>query len=346
MLNWRNARLLAAGLLLCAGGLLLAACGGDDDDEGGQSPAPASTPTLAATPTAAPTATPGLSAEARPVLPAKVKDKDGNEITVSDVSRIVVLNGDLAEVVFALGLGEHVVGVDTSATYPPEARERPKIGYQRSLNAEGILSLQPTVIIGSELAGPPAVIEQIKSAGVPVVLFKTVASLDDVPKKITNVAAALGVPNRGELLAAQTKAEIDEALAVATKATSRPRVAFLYLRGSTTQVIMGRGSGADVLITAAGAIDAGAEAGVTGSKPLTPEALVTAAPDVLLVLTAGLQSVGGVDGLLQIPGMAQTPAGRQRRVIDMDDQYLLGLGPRTGKALMELVKALHPELRG
>ncbi|GIW13621.1 MAG: hemin ABC transporter substrate-binding protein [Tepidiforma sp.] len=346
--RWRGARralvlLLAA--CAAAGAFAAAACGGDDDDEAAT---PAATATQASSATATPpaTPTPAVAAEARPVLPAKVKDKDGQEITVSDVSRIVVLNGDLTEVVYALGLGENVVGVDTSATYPPEAQQKPKIGYQRSLNAEGILSLQPTVIIGSELAGPPAVIEQVKSAGVPVVLFKTVSSLDDVTRKINDVATALGVPNRGKLLAAQTKQEIDEAVALAAKATSKPRVAFLYLRGSTTQVIMGKGSGADVLITAAGAIDAGAEAGVTGSKPLTPEALVAAAPDVILVLTAGLQSVGGVDGLLQIPGVAQTPAGQQKRVVDFDDQYLLGLGPRAGKALMDLVKALHPELGG
>lgn len=343
MIRWR---LRTALLLLAAAGIAAAsvACGGDDDDEA--TPVPA-TPTPAATTAASPSPTaPAVQAEAKPVLPAKVKDKDGQEITVSDVSRIVVLNGDLTEVVYALGLGENVVGVDTSATYPPEAKEKPKIGYQRSLNAEGILSLQPTVIIGSELAGPPAVIEQIRGAGVPVVLFKTVSSLDDVTRKINDVATALGVPNRGKLLADETKREIDEALALAAKATSKPRVAFLYLRGSTTQVMMGKGSGADVLITAAGAIDAGAEAGIAGSKPLTPEALVSAAPDVILVLTAGLQSVGGVDGLLQIPGVAQTPAGQQRRVVDFDDQYLLGLGPRAGKALKELIQALHPELKG
>lgn len=344
---WRSARgalivALAAGLSATA--VLAAACGGDDDDAADPAPAAPASPAAAASPTAAPS--PAVTAESRPVLPATVKDKDGKDVTVSDISRIVVLNGDLTEVVYALGLGENVVGVDTSATYPPEAAQKPKIGYQRSLNAEGIVSLQPTVIIGSELAGPPAVIEQIRSTGVPVVLFKTVSSLDDVSRKITDVAAALGVPNRGRLLAEQTKKDIDEALALAQRSTSKPRVAFLYLRGSTTQVIMGKGSGADVLITAAGAIDAGAEAGVTGSKPLTPEALVAAQPDVILVLTAGLQSVGGVDGLLQIPGMAQTPAGQQRRVVDFDDQYLLGLGPRAGKALMDLVKALHPELKG
>jgi iron complex transport system substrate-binding protein len=323
------------------------ACGGDDDDDAGAgatSPAATVTP-VQGTSTPVPTPTPATAAESRPVLPAKVKDKDGKEITVSDISRVVVLNGDLTEVVYALGLGENVVGVDTSATYPPEARQKPKIGYQRSLNAEGILSLQPTVIIGSELAGPPAVIEQIRSAGVPVVLFRTVSSLEDIERKIVEVATALGVPNRGRLLAQQTKAEIDQALALAAKATSKPRVAFLYLRGSTVQTIAGKGSGADILITAAGGVDAGAEAGIIGSKPLTPEALVTAAPDVILVLTAGLQSVGGVDGLLQIPGIAQTPAGKTRRVVDFDDQYLLGMGPRAGKALMELVKALHPELK-
>lgn len=344
---WRSARgalivALAAGLSVVA--VLAAACGGDDDDAADPAPAAPTSPAAAASPTAAPS--PAVTAESRPVLPATVKDKDGKDVTVSDISRIVVLNGDLTEVVYALGLGDNVVGVDTSATYPPEAAQKPKIGYQRSLNAEGIVSLRPTVVIGSELAGPPAVIEQIRSTGVPVVLFKTVSSLDDVSRKITDVAAALGVPNRGRLLAEQTKKDIDEALALAQRSTSKPRVAFLYLRGSTTQVIMGKGSGADVLITAAGAIDAGAEAGVTGSKPLTPEALVAAQPDVILVLTAGLQSVGGVDGLLQIPGMAQTPAGQQRRVVDFDDQYLLGLGPRAGKALMDLVKALHPELKG
>ncbi|PFG72840.1 heme/hemin ABC transporter substrate-binding protein [Tepidiforma thermophila] len=338
-----------AGLASILAATAATACGGDDDDDAqAGATAPAATATTAAeeSPTAAPTPTPAITAESRPVLPATVKDKDGEEITVSDISRVVVLNGDLTEVVYALGLGENVVGVDTSATYPPEAREKPKIGYQRSLNAEGILSLQPTVIIGSELAGPPAVIEQIRSAGVPVVLFKTVSSLDDIQRKITDVATALGVPNRGRLLAQQTKAEIDEALALAAKATSKPRVAFLYLRGSTVQTMAGKGSGADMLITAAGGIDAGSEAGIVGSKPLTPESLVTAAPDVIVVTTSGLQSVGGVDGLLQIPGIAQTPAGKARRVVDFDDQYLLGMGPRAGKALMDLVKALHPELKG
>lgn len=340
-LRSRFSRLLgfasALALLLA---LAAAACGGDDDDDTDDIASPTAVPA-----TATVAASPTLSAEAAPVLPASVTDKDGKTVQVKDVSRIVVLNGDLAEVVYALGLGENVAGVDTSATYPPEANAKQNIGYQRTLSAEGILSLNPTVIIGSETAGPPAVIEQIRAAGTTVVLFKSPTSIDGIAGKITGVATALGVPNRGAALAAKTQGELTAAMDFAKKANSTPNVAFLYLRGATTQFIMGKGSGADAMIAASNAKDAGVTAGVNGSAPITPEALVTAQPDVILVLTAGLLSVGGIDGVLKIPGVEQTPAGKNRRVVDLDDQYLLGLGPRAGQALMDLVKALHPELK-
>jgi iron complex transport system substrate-binding protein len=318
---------VAAALLIT----LAAACGEGSDDEEAAAP-PTVVPTQAAV------------REAAPVLPVTVPDVKGNNVTVKDVSRIIPLNGDIAEVVYALGLGENVVGTDTSATYPEAAKAKQKIGYQRTLSAEGILSLNPTLIIGNENAGPPEVIEQIKAIGVPVVIIRSTTSLDDVGTKIRTVARALGVPVRGEELAKTTASEIKAAKDLAAKATTKPKVMFLYLRGATVQHIMGKGSGADSLIVTAAGADVGADAGIQGSKPITPEALVAAQPDVFLVLTAGLQSVGGVDGLAQIPGIAQTPAGQNKRVIDMDDQYLLGLGPRAGQALMELVKKLHPEL--
>jgi iron complex transport system substrate-binding protein len=320
-------------LALCASLVLplAIACG----DDVGDNPTPTAT---GGSPAPAATAAP----ESAPVMPVAFTDKDNKTVNVKDVSRIIPLNGDIAEVVWALGLGDKVVGVDVSATYPAEASKLPSIGYQRTLSAEGIIALNPTVIVGSETAGPPEVIEQIKAVGIPVVLIKSTTTLDGVGGKIRGIAKALGVPNRGEALAKSTEKEIQDALALAAKATDQPKVAFLYLRGATTQQIMGAGSGADSLITGAKGIDVGATSGIQGSKPITPESLVAAQPDVLLVLTAGLQSVGGVDGLINIPGVAQTPAGQNRRVIDMDDQYLLGLGPRTGQALMDLVKFLHP----
>jgi iron complex transport system substrate-binding protein len=282
---------------------------------------------------------------ARPTLPVTVKDKDGRDVTITAIGRIIPLNGDVAEIVFALGLGSNVIATDTSATYPVEAQRLPKIGYQRTLNAEGILALKPSVVIGLDSAGPTPVLEQLRSAGVPVYIFSAPATLDGPLIKIRAVGAALGVADTAEALAARTKADIDSALALAAKAASKPTVMFLYLRGTQTQQIGGQGSAADTLIAAAGGIDAGTTAGITNYKPLTAEAIIAGQPQIILVLSAGLQSIGGVDGLLQIPGLAQTPAGRERRVLDYDDLYLLGFGPRTGQALRDLILGLHPELR-
>lgn len=322
--------LAALSAVLCLG----AACGDESGDDGAVSGRSVATASVVAI----------QVAESAPVLPATVTDKDGKQVTILDVSRLVILNGDLTEVVYALGLGDRVVGVDTSATYPAEARAKQSIGYQARLSAEGVIALNPTLVIGDDGAGPSEAIEQIRSTGVPVVILREAVSLDDIATKITAVAAALGVPVRGADLAAKTDREIEAATALVANAASKPTVSFFYLRGSATQMIGGKGTRADSLIEAAGGIDAGVRAGIIDYKPITPEALITASPDVILVMDAGLESVGGVEGLLKIPGMAETPAGKGRRVVHFDDQYLLGFGPRTGQLLMELVRALHPEL--
>ena len=133
-------------------------------------------------------------------MPASIVDVNGDEIVVEDISRIVVLNGDITEVVFALELGDNIVAVDTSATYPPQALQLPKVGYQRSLSAEGILSMDPTVVLGNENAGPPEVLEQIRSTGVPVVIIERVETIDGAARKIRGVSQALGVPERAKPL--------------------------------------------------------------------------------------------------------------------------------------------------
>jgi iron complex transport system substrate-binding protein len=180
---------------------------------------------------------------------------------------------------------------------------------------------------------------------VAVVIIPELRGLDAGAQKLRLVGRALGVPKRGERLARQVETQIAIARREVAQTTSRPRVAFLYLRGTQVQMIGGKGSGADAMIAAAGGIDVGSEEGIDGFKPYSAEALVAARPDVLLLLTAGLQSVGGVDGLLRLPGVAQTPAGQARRIIHYDDLLLLGLGPRTGQALRQLIRGLHPGIR-
>jgi iron complex transport system substrate-binding protein len=318
-------------VLILAAALVASACGATSDDRA----VPAGPQPVAAAGEAAPAAVPRL--------PVTVTDVAGRAVTVNDVSRVVVLNGDVAEIVFALGLGANVVATDISATHPAEAKALPKIGYQRTLNAEGILAQNPTLVLGDEAAGPPAVLDQLRSAGVAVVQLATGKDIATPPAKIRSVAAALGVAEAGERLAAATAAEIDSARRAAEvrAAAKRPRVAFLYVRGTTTLMLGGKGSGADAMIAAAGGIDAGTAAGISNFAPLTPESLVAASPDVLLLLSAGLESVGGVDGLLGLPGVAQTAAGQARRVLHYDDLYLLGLGPRTGAAVADLARGLH-----
>lgn len=259
----------------------------------------------------------------------------------ADSSRIVVLNGDFAEVVYSLGFGSRVVGLDTSATYPEAARRVPKIGYQRSLSPEPILALNPSLILGSTSAGPPNVIEQLRSTGSDVRILPTASRLSDIGPKIRRIGKALGglAVSRSKELARATEVRMRRARGSVT-AERKPRVVFLYLRGQQVQQIGGRGSGADAMIRAAGGIDVGSEAGIRVFRSLSPEALVEMRPTHIVTLSASLQSVGGVSGLLRLPGVAQTPAGRRRNVLAFDDQQFLGLGPRAPRALRALIRGL------
>jgi len=318
--------------LLVIGLTLASACGGVDAAD--STTAPASSIRTGPESTA-----PAIE----PDLPVTLADAHGDVVTVESIERIIPLDGDLAEVVFALGLGDRVVATDLSATFPPEADALPEIGYQRSLSAEPIAAFEPTVLLATDLAGPAETIDQLRDLGYPLVMIDRPIDASGPATKIREVAEALGVPERGEALAGDVQAAIDAASeAGAAAAGDRPRVMALYLRGERVQFVFGKNSGLDWVIEAAGAIDVGTELGVVDNAQLTAESVVRAAPDVFLVSTTGLESVGGLDGLLAIPGIAQTPAGEAARVIAHPDQYLFGGGPRAGMLLAELVGQLHP----
>lgn len=286
----------------------------------------------------------GTPAAAIPQLPVTVTDANGNDVTVTDVSRIVPLNGSVTETVFALGLGANVVAVDVSALYPAEALALPKVGYQAELSAEGILSFEPTLAIGTTEAGPENVLQQVADAGIPVVILDHPTDPASAPDEIRNVAAAVGLADQGDKLATSVESRMAEAAELAASSADEPRVAFLYLRGTGVQMISGAGSAADGCIRAAGGINVGAELGIHGYQPITPEALVTAAPDVILVMQGGLESIGGIEALMEIPGVAETPAGMNQRFVAFEDLYLLGFGPRIGDSIYDLTIALHSDI--
>ena len=254
--------------------------------------------------------------------------------------RILPLGGPVTETVYALGAGDLVVGTDTSSVYPEAAARLPQVGYQRTLAAEGILSLKPDLVLATDEAGPANVLEQLRTAGVRVVLVPGEHSVAGAQAKVRAIAAALGRETEGDKLAAAIAAQAEEAQAILVKSPARPKVLFLYARGASTLNVSGRGTSADAMIALAGAQNA--VTGYEGYKPLTAESAVAAAPDYILMLDRGLSSVGGKDSVLAQPGLALTPAGRNKRIVALDDLLLLGFGPRTGQAIAELARALHP----
>lgn len=317
--------------LLC----VTASCGSTGDASNGsadaaQRPAPDSPPTTPRTDAPAARASSTLPSDAF----IRVVDARNKSVDIASTERIIPLDGDIAEIVFALGFGDRVVATDLSATFPPEADALPQIGYQRALNAEPILAFEPTLLIGTELAGPTETIDDLERIGVPVVIAPTNATPEGPAAKIRAVAAALGADELGDEVASLLQTEIDGIIAAATPIGVR--VAALYLRGESVQLLFGEGSGIDWIIDGVGATDIADDLGVIDNAPITTEALLAAAPDVYLVTTSGLASVGGIDGLLRIPGLAQTPAGKSRAVLAYDDQLMLGNGPRTAAFMHQL----------
>jgi iron complex transport system substrate-binding protein len=245
--------------------------------------------------------------------------------------RIVSLATGVGETLGALGVGDRVVGRDETSDVDALSQV-PIVTAAHSVSAERVLDLEPDLVLIDARTTPSEALDQIAASGVRLVEVPEAWTLSDISPRIEAVAAAVGVDARPLLdgLPSDTTPEADA-----------PRVAFLYLRGTAGIYLLGgAGSGADSIIAAAGGIDVGAQAGYDAFIPMTAEALATLNPDVLIVMTKGLDSVNGIEGLVALPGVAQTTAGRERRVIVVDDAILLSFGPRTPALIEELREAI------
>lgn len=284
-----------------------------------------------------------------PTLPATITDDKGRQVTVSSADRILALDiyGTLTETVIALGLGDQLVG-RTISTTDPAYQHLPNVtpaGHE--LNAEAILAIAPTVVLADGTLGPQEIYTQLEQSGVSVVFASPERGLELIAPQITAVAEALGVEDAGQELNQRVEAELAEA-ATSVQALSPTdpakmlRVAFLYVRGGgSVFFIFGKGSGADGLITALGAIDVASEAGITDYKPASAESLALIDPDLVLMMSSGLESAGGIDGILTRPGMAATTAGTKQRIVDMEDGAVLAFGPNYAKVLVSLANAIY-----
>jgi len=261
-------------------------------------------------------------------------------VSIQAEVRIVSAAGAITETICALGARDALVAVDVSSVYPAETGSLPKIGYARQLSAEGILSMNPTLLFVNEDAGPPEVVKQVESAGVKVVRLSNHHTPEAAMERIVKIGEVLNRQEAAGKLAEGLKADLDLAKTQVEAANARPKVLFIYARGGGVMNVSGTGTSADAIIALAGGVNAVQE--YANYKPLTAEGAVAAAPDVILITTRGLESSGGVEGLLKQPGLALTAAGKVGRIIAMDDLYLLGFGPRLGQAAKELCEQLHP----
>ena len=251
-----------------------------------------------------------------------------------DLGRIVTIGGPVTETVYALGLGDAVVGTDRSSLFPAEILDKPRLDYFRQTSAEGVLSLEPTLVLAVEGSGPPGVLDQIRAAGVPVEMVPEAISVETAEARVRQLAALVGRPEAAADVVGAMQADL-----AAAEPVEGVRALFVYARGAGVVLVSGTGNAADAVLRLAGAENA--VTAFEDFRPLTAEAVAEAAPDVIVIPELGLESLGGIDGLLRQPGLAQTPAGQNRRVVAVDDALLLGFGPRVGQGVRALADGLR-----
>lgn len=245
-------------------------------------------------------------------------------------SRIVSLNGSITEVLCAFGMEKNIVGVDVTSNYPESVNKIEKVGYVRSLAAEKVLALNPTLVLAFSEGMKPELKDQLSSAQVHSIIIKQEYTINGTKAFIKTLAENFDQQPKADEL----NNKIDEDLKKVEVLSSKPKVLFIYARGAGTLMVAGNHTAPKGMIELAGGENA--ISGFDDFKPLTPEALVNANPDIILLFDSGLQSLGGMEGLMAIPGVSQTNAGKTKNVIEMDGQYLAGFGPRIGEAVVFL----------
>lgn len=255
--------------------------------------------------------------------------------------RIVSIGGSVTEIVYALQQESRLVARDTTSTYPHEANALPNVGYARALSPEGVLSVDPDLILATAGSGPPETLEVLKQANVAYVEVPEIYSAEGVLTKIATVAAALDQQQAGEILSAQVSAELDAAQDLATQiAGDTPkRVLFVLSTQGGRVTVGGMETAADGIIKMAGAQNA--ISAFSGYKQMTDEAIAAAAPDIILAMDRGGDHGLTKEVLLTMPSLMLTPAAQNGHLVRMNGLRLLGFGPRTATAVKELSQAFH-----
>ncbi|MGG7517524.1 heme/hemin ABC transporter substrate-binding protein [Allorhizobium undicola] len=255
--------------------------------------------------------------------------------------RIVSVGGTVTEILYDLGAGDRVIAVDTTSLYPPEAKSKPNVGYMRQLSAEGILAQKPDLIMTEAGSGPPDALALLKSSGIPLVSIDAPPGAQTVAERIRAVGEAVGKSAEADKLARDVDARLQALQATLAKSTAeKKKVLFVLSMANGRVMAAGRNTAADAMIRLSGGVNA---AGASeGYKPMSDEALIAAAPDVVLTMQHGAQPISAADAFA-LPALAASPAAKNNAFISMDGLFLLGFGPRTPEAARELAEKLYPQ---
>ena len=251
--------------------------------------------------------------------------------------RLICIGSAVTEIVYALNASNLVVGVDTTSIYPDAARLLPRVGYSRTLSAEGVLSLSPTHILCAEDAGPPVVLQQIQDAGIRMQRIPAHHTFTGICDRVIAIGQAIHQQTRADQLKLQLQqqwARIEYEMQAKPFPSATPRVLYIHSMNPSQVMVSGQETNANAMIRYAGLRNA--MDGFRGYKPLTPEAVIVANPDLILVTDQGLQAIGGRSQLARLPGMERTKAILRQKIISMDAVYLLGFGPRMPEAVLTL----------
>lgn len=271
-----------------------------------------------------------------------VHDARGRDVTVGHPTRIVSIGGAITEILYALGVEDRIVAVDTTSLYPKQAMaDKPNVGYMRQLSAEGVLGLNPQLVLAIAGSGPKETIDVIDAAKVPLIMVPETYSEDGMLQKIRMVARVAGVESRGECLAAAVASDLAWLRKLRAKATTPPRVMFVMSLVDGRAMVAGRKTAANEIIKLAGGVNVVDD--FDGYKIINDEAIVAARPEYVLSMERGKESVMA-DAVFASPAFALTPAAATKSFISMDGLYLLGFGPRTAAAARDLAGKIDPVL--
>ncbi|WP_380058810.1 hemin ABC transporter substrate-binding protein (plasmid) [Falsihalocynthiibacter sp. SS001] len=256
-----------------------------------------------------------------------------------DAKAIVSIGGPVTEVVYALGQESRIVARDTTSVFPPQTADLPDVGYMRQLSAEGVLSVGPDLILTRDTAGPPEVLDQLRGAAVPIVEVVDAFSPEAVINAVNTIGTALDVPAEAEALATRIQQEFDTLAEKQAQAPVNTRVLFVLSNKGGRLTVAGRDTGANGIIKLAGGTNAMEDA-FSGYKIMNDEALISAAPDVILMMPPTGDHTGDISDVLTLPAISQTPAGQNDALV-MVDPAALGFGPRTGQFATQLYADLR-----